>query len=195
MPFTPQWQGVASTVDNAADEAGSHGSKSGYGSATLLTQSRMPTTIRSATRHIGRIHLSASTNIPFIRFPQDSAALSTSESAIPPALQKRALLYVSSSREKWKRRQRKHPDQAPQPSSETTAPRGTRDKHQEKEDHLNLSYTMLLLDLMYLAQTQGVTWLKDALEASRLNDGSAAGLMVSPLRLIDDLRWSEGLGR
>ena len=54
---------------------------------------------------------------------------------------------------------------------------------------------MLLLDVLYVAQTQDVAWLKDALQASFRKDGSAAGLVVSPLRLIDDLRWSEGLGR
>ena len=160
-----------------------------------MTQSRARGITTSPTRHIGKIHLSASTNIPFIRSPEDTVALPNQELAIPPNLQKRALLYVSSSREKWKRRQRKSPDQLPPPSSDTTASRGSRDKHREKEDHLNLAYSMLLLDVLYVAQTQGVAWLKNALQTSFKKDGSAAGLVVSPVRLIDDLRWSEGLGR
>jgi hypothetical protein len=183
LPFTPQWQGIASASDDA------------IASTSFTPQTRMQTPTRSNTRHIGRIHLSASQTLPFIRSSQNTVALATHDVTTPPTLQKRALLHVSSSREKWKRRQRKHPDQTPLPSSEITTARGTRDKHREKEDHLNLAYTLLLLDVLYIAETQGVMWFKDTPRARSTKEGGATGPLVSPLRLIDDLRWSEGLGR
>lgn len=180
LPFTPQWQGIASASDDAT-------------ASTSLTPHTRPS--RSGTRHIGRIYLSTSQTLPFIRSPQNSVA-SAHDTATQPILQKRALLHVSSSREKWKRRQRKHPDQPPPPSSEVAATRGTRDKHREKEDHLNHAYTMLLLDVLYIAETQGVIWFKkDMSHGKSIKEKEATGPLVSPLRLIDDLRWSEGLGR
>lgn len=173
LPFTPQWQGLSSSAAAA-----------GTGREPGLTN--VPKTVRAP--HVGKIFLSAATNIPFIHSPP--LAPPTPTPTLTPGedprhflatLQKRALLYVSSSREKYKRRQRKHP---------TPEPDISRDKQRDKEDHLNLAYSMLLLDLVYLAQTQGVGWVLDALEA-----GVGGWGVVCPLRLVDDLRWSDGLGR
>ncbi|GHJ85656.1 hypothetical protein NliqN6_2058 [Naganishia liquefaciens] len=191
VPFAPQWAGSTLVKDNAIYAGAHQGSTSGDASAMSIIQSRAQIATKAPARHVGKIHLSASSTIPFIRSTEDSTLLSA---AISPTLQKRALLYVSSSREKWKRRQRKHSDQVSPFSAELAAARVTRDKHREKEDHLNLSYTMLLLDVLYIAQTQGVAWLRDVLKASSRKDGNAAELVLCPLRLIDDLRWSEGLG-
>lgn len=94
------------------------------------------------------------------------------------------MLYVSSSREKWKRRQQRR-DPGP-PSSRSGGGGGGsegRDKHRDKEEHLVLGYTMLLLDLIYLGSTQGVpVWGEEQ-------------ALPHPLEVLDSLRHAEDLGR
>lgn len=175
LPFVPQWQGLSSNH--------TPGSRDGEGTQEKDTAATTTTTRRSAgssanegTRrkpHVGKIFLSATTTLPFIHLPSTSA----NEDEPLPILQKRAMLYVSSSRDKWRRRQRKqHHVHAGEVEEKG------RDKHRDKEDHLNLAYSMLLLDLLYLATTQGVLF-PDTGEAQ-----------VNPLRLLHDLRHSEELG-
>lgn len=171
LPFVPQWQGLSSN-----HVPGSRDGEKTPQRDTTTTNPRSP--INAPTRrtpHIGKIFLSATPAIPFIHLP--SPASTTTDEPLP-ILQKRAMLYVSSSRDKWRRRQRKlHAAHPGEPEEKA------RDKHRDKEDHLNLAYSMLLLDLLYLGKTQGVPSPDIGEEAQ-----------VNPLRLLHDLGHSEELG-
>lgn len=164
--------------------------------------------------HIGKIFITATSTIPYLRLSTDDTIVHQDSEALPnqqPFLQKRPLLNVSSSRDKWKKRQWKrdaqlklqgdHPPTVEQQGEGGAAVTAVRDKHKEKEDHLNLAYAMLMMDVVYIAQTQGVLWVKEILdETGDSGDASSLekaihGLLVNPLRLLDDLKWSPGLGR
>ncbi|KAJ9125228.1 hypothetical protein QFC22_000183 [Naganishia vaughanmartiniae] len=165
------------------------------------------------TPHIGKIFFTAAGTVPYLKLPTNDAMAQQDADALPNQyqfLQKRPLLNVSSSRDKWKKHQWKRevqlqvqaghestPDQQVEGGEVTTT---VRDKHKEKEDHLNLAYAMLMMDIVYLAHSQGVLWVKEILDESgddqdRSQPGKAFhSLLVNPLRLLEDLRWSPGLG-
>ncbi|KAJ9101908.1 hypothetical protein QFC19_004989 [Naganishia cerealis] len=166
------------------------------------------------TPHVGKIFITASSTVPYLSLPiENTSTQEESETMIGQQqfLQKRALLNVSSSRDKWKKRQWKREAQSKaQGDCESVVDRqgelgeaatAVRDKHKEKEDHLNLAYTMLIMDVIYIAQSQGVLWVEEILDNTRDGDDDGCledairSLLVNPLRLLDDLRWSPGLGR
>ncbi|KAJ9108883.1 hypothetical protein QFC21_000204 [Naganishia friedmannii] len=197
------------------------------GSTTFASQSHKETTVMAEssethhnvprqqvrTPHIGKIFITATVTAPYLRLPTDVISAEQGSDTLPnphPFLQKRPLLNVSSSRDKWKKRQWKReaqlrvqgdhrPSVDPQRQGGEAVP-AVRDKHKEKEDHLNLAYAMLMMDVLYIAQSQGVLWVKEILdETGDSADTSSLGkaihsLLVNPLRLLDDLRWSPGLG-
>lgn len=166
------------------------------------------------TPHIGKIFITATGTMPYLRLPADDTAVPQDTEVLPNQnqfLQKRPLLNVSSSRDKWKKRQWKreaqlkvqtdHQSAGDQQRDGKEPVPAVRDKHKEKEDHLNLAYAMLMMDVVYIARSQGVLWVKEILDEA--GDGGDASrvqkaihsLMANPLRLLDDLRWSPGLGR
>jgi hypothetical protein len=138
---------------------------------------------------------------------------------------RKAQLYVSTSRERWKRRQASNAHNIPHPHGQTEPDPSTtnqtdqkgaketvgKDKYQIKEDQLVLSYTMLIYNVCSLAWVCGVDlskpWEKEG-EGSEegrnqnQDDGDDAekwkvdwDRIIDPLRVIEEIIRSPGLGR
>ncbi|KAI5454772.1 hypothetical protein NCC49_003656 [Naganishia albida] len=170
LPFPAQWQGLSPST--ALSPSFDPEAASPRGDPALSRPA-------ARTPHIGKLLLSAGPSLPFLRLsPTDTADFPQT------MMHRRAMLYVSSSREKWKRRQQRR-DPGP-PSSRSGGGGGGsegRDKHRDKEEHLVLGYTMLLLDLIYLGSTQGLpVWGEEQ-------------ALPHPLEVLDSLRHAEDLGR